>query len=140
MNTLAKAVLVSAVISLPALSGNAYSHAKTDSTGGMMMDPQQMMDMHEKMQKNHALMEQIRLEEDAGKRTDMMQQHMKSMHEQMQMMGNMMGGEHRGKMPAEAMPDQIEMMKKRMDMMQMMMQQMMDHQEQDQKLDEHHDN
>lgn len=143
MNTLAKVFLVSAVISLPVFSGNAHSHANADSKGGMMggmmMEPQQMMNMHERMQQSHSLMEQIKSEEDADKRSKLMQQHMEGMHEQMQMMDKMMDHKSKDDMSSNAKPGQMQMMNMRMDMMQMMMKQMMEHQDQDQKLEKHHD-
>ncbi len=144
MNTIAKAVLVSAVMSLPVFSGSAYSHSDSDSQGGMMggmkMAPQEMMNMRKGMNENQALMEQIRAEEDADKRENLMQQHMERMHEQMRMMDKMMVDEDQDGMSPDSMPGQMqpmEMMNMRMDMMQMMMRQMMDHQDQDQ--DKHHD-
>ena len=144
MNTIAKAVLVSAVMSLPVFSGSAYSHANAGSQGGMMggmmMAPQEMMNMRKGMNENQALMEQIRAEEDADKRENLMQQHMERMHEQMRMMDKMMVDEDQDGMSPDSMPGQMqpmEMMNMRMDMMQMMMRQMMDHQDQDQ--DKHHD-
>ncbi len=139
MNTFAKVIFVSVVIALPALSGNAYSHAKTDSKGGMMMDQQQTMNMRGRMQENQALMEQIRTEHDADERNKMMQQHMEAMQEQMHMMDKMMGGDDKGDMSSEAMPESMQVMNMRMDMMQMMMKQMMEHQDQDEDLDQHHD-
>lgn len=143
MNTIVKVMLASAVIALPALSGNAYSHQESASKGGpmmggMMMDPQQMMTMQESMHENQQLMEQIRMENDADKRNKLMQQHMNAMQNQMQMMDKMMGPGDRGEMSSQGMPESMpeskqmmNMMNMRMDMMQMMMGQMMEHQNQD---------
>ena len=138
MNTIAKVLLASAVIALPALSGNAYSHQESASKGGpmmggMMMDPQQMMTMQESMHENQQLMDQIRMENDADKRNELMQQHMNAMQNQMQMMDKMMGPGDRGEMSSQGMPESMQMMNMmnmRMDMMQMMMGQMMEHQNQ----------
>lgn len=152
MNTIAKVILLSAAVSLPALSGSAYGHQKTDSnsnsmTGGMMMGDMMMMgqkqmtNMREQMQDNQSLMEQIRAEGNDGKRTQLMQQHMKSMNEQMETMHEMMGDDQ-GSMSSTEMPEHMQMMNimnSRMGMMQMMMKQMMEHQAEDQDLDEHHD-
>jgi len=132
MNTIAKAILISTVLVLPALSGNAYSHQQGDSGKGMMMGPQmmgqQMMKMREQMQGNHALMEEIMTEENAEKRDQMMRQHMESMQQQMQGMNMMMGDGHMGGMPCADKDKRMEMMGMRMNMMQMMMEQMMKHQ------------
>jgi len=142
MNTIAKVILISAAVSLPALSGSAYSHQKSDSNGNsmmgdMMMGQKQMMTMREQMQDNQSLMEQIRAESNADKRTQLMQQHMKSMNEQMETMNKMMGDDQ-GSMSSVEMPEHMQMMEimnARMDMMQMMMKQMMEHQEQDEDLE-----
>ena len=42
MNTITKAILISTVLTLPALSGNAYSHQQDSNGSGMMTDPQMM--------------------------------------------------------------------------------------------------
>ena len=130
MNTTAKAILISTVLTLPAFSGNAYSHQQGNS--GMIMDQQmmgqKMMNMREQMQGNHALMEKIMAEENAEKRDQMMRQHMESMQQQMQGMNEMMGGGHMGGMPCADKDKRMEMMDMRMNMMQMMMEQMMEHQ------------
>jgi hypothetical protein len=142
MNTFIKVVLVSAAISLPALSGNVYSHEEAEAKSGqmmpdMMMSNQQMMDMREQMRKNRSLMEQIRAESDAEKRTQLMQIHLKSMNKQMGMMNKLMGDD-RGDMSGVEMTEHMQMMKimgDRMDMMQMMMQQMMEYQDETQNQD-----
>jgi uncharacterized protein HemX len=137
MNTLSKAILITTVIALPALSGKAYSYQQSDNDDGMMtnqqmmgqqMMGQQMMKMREQMQENHALMEKIVAEEDAAKRQAMMRKHMESMQQQMQGMNRMMGDGHMGGMPCEDTDKRMEMMSTRMNMMQMMMEQMMEHQ------------
>lgn len=86
MNTLTKVILVSAVISLPALSGNAYSDGNSVSKGGMGMDPQQMTSLRESMHNNQHMMDQISVEKNVDKRNQLMQQHIDDMHEQTQMM------------------------------------------------------
>lgn len=143
MNTIAKVILISAAVSLPALSGSAYSHQKFDSKGNsmmgdmMMMGQKQMMNMREQMQDNQSLMEQIRAEGNADKRSQLMQQHLKSMNKQMETMNKMMGDD-KGDMSSVEMPEHMQMMKimnTRMDMMQMMMKQMMEYQEQGEDLE-----
>jgi protein CpxP len=126
MNTFTKVILVSAVISLPIFSGNVYSQEQSGAKSGqmmndMMMSNQQMMGMREKMYDNQSLMEQIRAEGNADKRTQLMQDHMNSMNRQMEMMNKMMGAD-RGSMVGVEMPEH----------MQMMMEQMMQHQDEDQ--------
>jgi hypothetical protein len=128
MNAFTKVILVSAVISLPIFSGNVFSHAQSDANSGqmmndMMMSNQKMMGMREKMRDNQSLMEQIRAEDNADKRTQLMQEHMTSMNKQMEMMNKMMGDD-RGNMAGVEMPEHMQMMQimnSRMDMMQMMM-------------------
>ena len=142
MNTFTKLILVSAVISLPIFSGKVFSHAQSDANSGqmmndMMMSNQKMMGMREKMRDNQSLMEQIRAEDNADKRTQLMQEHMTSMNKQMEMMNKMMGDD-RGNMAGVEMPEHMQMMQimnSRMDMMQMMMEQMMEHQDEDQHRD-----
>jgi hypothetical protein len=142
MNTFTKVILVSAVIALPALSGNVYSHEKSGAKSGqmmpdMMMSNQQVMGMREQMGNNQSLMEQIRSETNADKRTQLMQKHMQSMNKQMEMMNKVMGDDQ-GSMAGTEMTEAMQMMKimgNRMDMMQMMMQQMMGYQEEAQHQD-----
>jgi protein CpxP len=142
MNTFTKVILVSAVISLPIFSGNFFSHEQSGAKSGqmmndMMMSNQQMMGMREKMHDNQSLMEQIRAEGNADKRTQLMQEHMNSMNQQMGMMNKMMGDD-RASMAGVEMPEHMQMMQimnSRMNMMQMMMEQMMEHQDEDQHRD-----
>lgn len=134
MNTIAKAILISAAISLPAISGIAYGHEKGDAKSGSMMNNkmmgEQMMNMRAQMQQNHDLMESIINENNAGKRDQLMQQHMDSMQSQMHGMNKVMGDELVGGTSSEDMAGRMEMMNMRMNMMQMMMEQMMEHQDQ----------
>lgn len=44
MNTVAKVILISAAVSLPALSGSAYSHQESGSKGNSMMEGMMMGD------------------------------------------------------------------------------------------------
>jgi len=131
MNTIAKAILISTALTLPALSGNAYSHQQGDSSGSMMspkMMEQRMMKMHEKMQDNHMLMKKIMAEENAGQRNEMMDKYKESMQQQMRGMNKVMSDELASGTTSEDMGQRMEMMNMRMDMMQMMMEQMMEHQ------------
>ena len=132
MNTITKAILLSAALTLPALSGNAYSHQQgNNSSGGMMMDPQmmeqKMTNMREAMQDNHVLMEKIMAEENAGQRSKLKQKYRDSMQQQMRGMNKIMGEELLSGMPSENMDKRMGMMDMRM--MQMMMEQMMEHQD-----------
>ena len=45
MNTITKAVILSAALTLPAISGVAYSHQQGNNSGGMMMSPEMMEQM-----------------------------------------------------------------------------------------------
>jgi hypothetical protein len=138
MNTFTKVILAFVVIALPALSGNVYSHEKSDANSGLMMKAnQQMMGMREQMLKNQSLMEQIRAEGNIENRSQLLQDHMKSMDKQMEMMNKLMGA-NRGDMSGVGMTEQMQMMQimdTRMEMMQMLMKQMMEHQDQDQHQD-----
>jgi len=132
MNTITKAAILSAALTLPVISGIAYSHQQGNNSGGMMMNPQmmgqKMEQMREQMQGNHALMDKIMAEEDAEKRNMMMQNHMQSMQQQMQGMNKMMDDELMGETPSAKMDERMDMMSMRMNMMQMMMEQMMGYQ------------
>ncbi len=138
MNKIVKVILISTAMSLSTLSSVVYSHEKSESMANSMMDEmtmgqQQMMKMRGQMQDNQSLMEQIRAEGNAEKRTQLMQQHMKSMNKQMETMNSMMGDD-RSSMSSVEMPEHMQMMKimnTRMNMMQMMMNQMMEYQGQD---------
>jgi len=88
-------------------------------SGGMMESmPAHMKKMMQQMQKIHKT-------RDPDKRDLLLEEHMQTMHEGMEMMqgmgGGMMGGD---------MPGRMDMMEQRMDMMQMMMDQMMQSREQ----------
>ena len=138
MSTLVKTVAISTAIFVSALTLSTYSHGNSDSDSDSMMGngkdkySQQMMNMQQHMSENQALMAQIRAEKNVKKREQLMQQHVDAMSSQMETMNNFMGGGHKGKMSPENMPERIEEMGIRMDMMQMMMGQMLDHQDQDQ--------
>lgn len=135
----------------PEPAGTTAQPATAGSGGDMPMMP-----MHENMQKMHAQMEEIRRTEDPDKRDELIQSHIASMQEMMQMMhggkpmmgqgmgmqgGKMMGGQQGDKMAASQgsmmgdqqagmmeMMNRQQMMQQRMDMMQMMMDQMMQNQ------------
>jgi hypothetical protein len=134
MNTISKAILMTVAISLPALSTNVYSHQQSGNNGGNMMGPkmmgQQMMNMRDRMQENHALMEKAMSEQNVGKRKKMTQEHMQSMQQQMQEMNQWTDDEMYSGSATPDMDKRVEMMGMRMNMMQMMMEQMMNHQNQ----------
>lgn len=102
----------------------------------------QMTRMHEHMGKTENLMDEIRNSKQPEKRREMMHEHMNHMRTGMDMMhddemmhdGHMMHGKHMmdGKKsdgePCPYMDGHVEMMEKRMEMMQRMMRQMMEHQ------------
>ncbi len=89
---------------------------------------------YDRMRKMAAQMEQIKATKDPKERERLMQQHLESMHEGAQALRAaggctmpmtacpMMGGAHGKQVPAERM----DMMEKRMDMLQMMMEQMVE--------------
>ena len=128
MKFIVKSLLLSSVLVVPAVSGIAFAHQQDSTGGGMMMNPkmmdQKMMQMRERMQENHALMEKIITEQNAEKRDQMMQEHMQSMQRQMEGMNKVMADELAGGTPSIDMDERMKMMDMRM---QMMMGQMMDH-------------
>ena len=67
------------------------------------MGPQKLQRMQGNMKAMQALMAQIHASNDAKERQSLLQQHMKAMHTQMEMMGGMGGGQM-GMMGAGAMP------------------------------------
>ena len=119
MNTITKVALLSAALTLPAISGVAYSHLQDNNSSGMMMG-QQVEQMRGHMQENHALMEIIIAKEYAEKRNQMMQEHKQSMQRQMQGMNKMMSDELMSEAPSEKMGERMDVMSMRMNMIQMM--------------------
>jgi protein CpxP len=134
MNTISKAILMTVAISLPALSTNGYSHQQSGNNSGNMMSPkmmrQQMTNMRDRMQENHALMDKAMSEQNIEKRKKMTQEHMQSMQQQMQEMNQLTDDEMHNSYAKPGMDNRVEMMGMRMNMMQMMMEQMMNHQNQ----------
>ena len=131
MNHLVKTVTTATTLCLLAFTMPAFSHQSgTDNSmfkGDMMMDKQKVTGIHQQMRENQSLMERIKDEQDPSKRDEMMQQHMGSMHKQMEMMNGMMGSENLDATPGD-MGKRMDMMNQRMNMMQMMMNQMNEHQ------------
>lgn len=137
MGTLVKTIAIATAIFVAAFTSSAYSHGNSSAAKGSMMGSgtdqysRHMMKMQQHMSESQAIMAQIRAEKNSKKREKLMQQHIDSMSRQMQSMNNFMGGGHSGNMSPENMPDRIEEMGIRLDMMQMMMNQMLEHQGQD---------
>jgi len=116
----------------PVQSTTTPKSAPTAAQSGMMM---------ENMEKMQRQMEKIQATTDTKERQKLMQEHMQSMQENMKVMRGMDGqmmtgsGQHGGiamgdhqNMKCGDMMKHHDMMKNRMDMMQMMMEQMMQHQ------------
>ena len=116
--------------------------------GGMgMMDDKQMAQMQEKMKRMQQQMDRIHQAKDPKERHELMDEHFKTMQENMRMMRGMggpmmmdtIGGSRKDAMgpgmmggnPTAGMnpKQQQEFMQRRMDMMQMMMEQVMRHQQ-----------
>ncbi|MDY6797913.1 MAG: hypothetical protein SVX28_04065 [Pseudomonadota bacterium] len=114
---------------------------------GMMMDQEQMQQMHQNWSHMNQLMQRIPDEASPQERQRLMREHRQTMQEQMDfihhgMMGSgmmrgqqgMMGGQHmmNGGQPKNgdglATEQQIQMMQERMDQMQLMMEQMLQYQ------------
>lgn len=83
------------------------------------------MQMQQQMQKMESLMAQIATEQNPEKLEQMMSEHMKLMHEGMQMMGDSSAAATGMEMKARV--DMMEMRMQKMQKMQMMMGQMMQH-------------
>ena len=108
--------------------------------GGMMMSDGDMQRMQDQMRKMQIQMDEIRRTTDPKKRDRLIDEHMQSMQEGMEMMRGMGGGMMQGMMgggmhsgnpmqggnmsKTDDMMGRMDMMEKRMDMMQMMMEQM----------------
>lgn len=109
------------------------SHHPEKQEQGQLMSSQQsgdmmMENMQAHMQKMNQQMDEIRATEDPDKRAELIDEHMKSMHEGMNMMrgmdGNMMmGGKQQGAPMSDDMASRMNRMEQHMDMMQMMMDQ-----------------
>lgn len=114
-----------------------------EGMGGMMMNQDQMMGMHIQMQKMREQIEEIRNEKNKVKRQELMNNHLASMQEGMQMMnkGFMRNCKIKADCPQQdtmtkgmgkknksiKTDDRIEMMEQRMGMMQIMMDQILEH-------------
>ena len=106
MKTLLSTIVITSVISFPAVAENAHDHGDKNegADSGMMMgmmNHDQVMAMHDHMKKMHALMSKIKTETDPDKRQKLMDEHMQVMQDGMQMMnmGNgMKGGKKMDKM------------------------------------------
>ena len=115
---------------------------------GMMMDQEQMQQMHQNWSHMNQLMQRIPDEASPQERQQLMREHREAMQEQMGfmhhgMMGpgmmrgqrGMMGGQHmmNGSQPKNGdgptTEQQIQMMQERMDQMQLMMEQMLQYQQ-----------
>lgn len=133
MKVLAKVMMVTAVMSGPIF---AESHPPQGGAnkGGGMMSHEQMQTMHQHIEQMQVLMADIKQENDPEKRKALMQSHLQSMQEGMQMMNGPggPGAEGMGMVPM-GMEERMDMMEQRMNMMQMMMGQMMEHDVEEQK-------
>lgn len=142
IRTMISAVVIATAMASPVFAENAHDHGDKNqgANSGMMMgmmNHDQMMAMHEHMQKMQKTMAKIKAETDPEKRQQLMDEHMHTMKEGMQIMnmGNgMKGGKQMDKMD---MTKRMDMMEKHMGMMQMMMEQMMEHQSETNKSSEH---
>lgn len=136
MKKLIGSIIVTGLLSSPVFAAGDHQHdqhQQTKSSGSGMMDQQQMMKMHQHMDEMRELMGKIHKEEDPDKKQALMEQHMNSMHEGMNMMNEKMHGKMHGKsgmsnMPAMKMEDRMAQIEQRMDMMQKMMGEMAEHQ------------
>tara|TARA_R110002167_G_scaffold9121_10_gene41586 strand:+ start:737 stop:1195 length:459 start_codon:yes stop_codon:yes gene_type:complete len=132
-------LFMAALYSLPqyAVHADDTHHPDKNAPGKGMQGSTGMM---ENMQQMIKQMETILKTEDDAKRNELMQEHMQSMHEGMDLMRHMGGGMMKSTMGADqgmkapsgtraaTMEERHQMMEQRMDMMQMMMEQMVERQ------------
>ncbi|MCO6414517.1 MAG: hypothetical protein J5I92_17420 [Thiogranum sp.] len=122
---------------LPSSASYAADVHNPSQGQGQSMSGQQggttMQKMQARMQEMRQQMETIRNTEDPDKRDMLIDEHMKSMQESMNMMsgmgGGMMGGQQKEGKTGDDMMMRMNRMEQRMDMMQMMMDQMVQSQE-----------
>ncbi len=130
--TMAVALTMAAFAGLPLTAASQAMSGKPAARAGagMQMDATMQKQMVERMKLMQAQMDKLRQTTDPKEREKLLAEHMKSMHEGMQMMrgagGGMMGMMGGGQ---AAGGQGMQMMEGRMDMMQMMMEQMMQHQQ-----------
>lgn len=147
--TLIKKLVATAVFA--ALSAFALAHGDQGSWQGhgpgMMMDQEQMQQMHQNWSRMNQLMQRMHAQASPEERQRLMREHWESMQEQMDLMHQgmmgpgMMQGRH-GMMDGQHMMNdpksskgtgpstdqKLQMMQERMDQMQLMMEQMLQHQ------------
>lgn len=114
---------------------------------GMMMDQEQMQQMHQNWSRMNDLMQRMPNQTSPEERQQLMHEHWKAMQEQMDLMHHgmmgpgkmqgrhgMMGGQHMmngqesSKGAGPSIDQKLQMMQERMDQMQLMMEQMLQHQ------------
>ena len=123
-------ILLSA-LTLTAAAQQSHDHGAAPPAAEQ---PAQMSGMQDKMQHMRDLMARIHATSDPAERQKLMDQHMRTMNEGMQMMGSAMGqpptaacAEGDTRCQTQRMQGEQQMMQRRMDMMQGMMGQMMQH-------------
>ena len=87
--------LIAVFMSTAAFAADTHDHKNSDmSKGGMMMgmmSHEQMMAMHDHMEKMQSLMKNIKSEKDPKKRHALLEEHMQAMQDGMHMMNGNMG-------------------------------------------------
>lgn len=148
MKKLLSLTIASLLIISPVAVVSAQQHGDKNPMSMGMMDEAKMEKMHQHMSKMRTLLEEVKSETDPEKRQELLQQHAKSMGDMMTMMhgdntgmGHSMGKDKMGKMKkSEAMSSEqkIQMMEKRLMMMEQMMGQMMGHTAEESKMVKEH--
>ena len=148
MKTIATLAITSLLVISPVTSVNAQQHGDKNVMSMGMIDEAKMEKMQQHMSKMYTILEEVKSETDSEKRQELLHKHGQSMGDMMTIMygdnkgmGHSMGKQNMDKMKkSEAMPSKnnMEMMEKRMAMMEQMMGQMMGHTAEESKMVHEH--
>lgn len=138
MKKLIVLLAISTLLAVPAFAENENPHSgdKGQEMQCPMLGQEQVMAMHQHMEKMHNMMAKINAETNQEKRQQLLQEHMKAMQYGMQMMPSNMMSSDKDMVTAKGksveicdmdMRSRMDMMEQRMGMMQEMMGEMMNH-------------
>jgi hypothetical protein len=133
MKIIAKALMLTSLITLPVYADSDYGHDKASMSPMAAMSGEMMMGMNKQMEKIHEKMQTIMKEKDSEKRQELLNEHMAFMQEGMMMMNKNMSMDLNVK---GSMDNRLHRMEQGINMMQMMMTQMMEHQNQETEIDD----
>lgn len=151
MKTIATLAIASLLIISPVTTVNAQQDGDKKPMSMGMMDEAKMEKMQQHMSKMNTLLEEVKSETDSEKRQELLHKHAQSMEDMMTMMqgnnkgmGHSMGKKNMDNMDkmkkSKAMPPEqnMEMMEKRLMMMEQMMGQVMGHTAEESKMVHEH--